>query len=89
MDEYLEHVHDKKCRSGQCRDLLYYVISENDCIGCMACKRVCPTHAISGEKKEAHVINQGICIKCGACMEKCQFDAINLMNDYPRVPVMA
>lgn len=87
MDEYLEHVHDKKCRSGQCRSLLYYVISADDCIGCMACKRVCPTHAISGEKKEVHVINQEICIKCGACMEKCQFDAISLLNDYPRVAV--
>ncbi|MBF6628259.1 MAG: NADH-quinone oxidoreductase subunit NuoF [Proteiniphilum sp.] len=85
MDEYLEHVHDKKCRSGQCRSLLYYVISSDDCIGCMACKRVCPTHAISGEKKEVHVINQEICIKCGACMEKCQFDAISLLNDYPRM----
>ena len=85
MDEYLEHVHDKKCRSGQCRSLLYYVISADDCIGCMACKRVCPTHAISGEKKEVHVINQEICIKCGACMEKCQFDAISLLKDYPRV----
>ena len=87
MDEYLEHVHEKKCRSGQCRSLLYYVISADDCIGCMACKRVCPTHAISGEKKEVHVINQEICIKCGACMEKCQFDAISLLNDYPRVAV--
>lgn len=88
MDEYKEHVHDKKCRSGQCRNLLYYVISEEDCIGCMACKRVCPTHAISGEKKEPHVINQEICIKCGACMEKCQFEAISLKSDY-KVSVMA
>ncbi|HBG56727.1 MAG TPA: NADH-quinone oxidoreductase subunit J/K [Porphyromonadaceae bacterium] len=89
MEEYMEHVHDKKCRSGQCRNLLYYVISEENCIGCMACKRVCPTHAISGEKREVHQINQDICIKCGACMEKCQFDAISLQNDYPRVTVMA
>ncbi|MDD4158934.1 MAG: NADH-quinone oxidoreductase subunit NuoF [Proteiniphilum sp.] len=85
MDEYLEHVRDKKCRAGQCRSLLYYVISKDDCTGCMACTRVCPTHAISGERKEVHVINQKICIKCGACMEKCQFDAISLQNDYPRV----
>lgn len=84
MDEYMEHVHDKKCRSGQCHSLLYYVISAGDCTGCMACKRVCPTHAISGEKKEVHWINQEICIKCGACMDKCQFDAISLLNDYPR-----
>ena len=85
MDEYMEHVHDKMCRSGQCQDLLYYVISEEHCIGCLACKRVCPTHAIRGERKEVHVINQEICIKCGACMEKCQFEAISLQRDYPRV----
>lgn len=84
MDEYMEHVHDKRCRSGQCRSLLYYVISADDCTGCMACKRVCPTHAISGERRKVHWINQEICIKCGDCMDKCQFDAITLLNDYPR-----
>jgi NADP-reducing hydrogenase subunit HndC len=84
MEEYVEHVHEKKCRSGQCRDLLYYVILEEDCTGCMACTRVCPTHAISGERRQPHSINQEVCIKCGACMEKCQFDAISLLKDYPR-----
>lgn len=84
MDEYMEHVLDKICRSGQCRNLLYYVISAEECTGCMACKRVCPTHAISGERREVHWINQEICIKCGDCMDKCQFDAISLLNDYPR-----
>ena len=71
----------------KCSNLLYYVISEEECIGCMACLRACPTHAISGEKKQVHVINQEICIKCGACMEKCKFDAISMQNDYPRVSV--
>ena len=80
--EYEEHVYDHKCRSGQCRSLLYYVIGEENCVGCGACKRVCPVNAITGEKKQLHVINQDICIKCGACMQKCQFDAINLTNDY-------
>ncbi len=84
MEEYLEHVNEKKCRSGQCRELLYYVISKEDCTGCMACTRVCPTHAISGERRQPHVINQEVCIKCGACLEKCQFDAISLQKDYPR-----
>lgn len=83
-EEYLEHVNEKKCRSGQCRDLLYYVILEEECTGCMACTRVCPTHAIIGERRNPHVINQEVCIKCGACMEKCQFDAISLQKDYPR-----
>lgn len=87
--EYNEHVLEKKCCSGQCKNLLYYVISADECIGCMVCKRACPTHAISGEKKEVHVINQDICIKCGECMDRCKFDAITLQKDYPRVIEMA
>lgn len=84
-NEYYEHVFEKQCSSGQCKNLLYYVISADECIGCMVCKRACPTHAISGEKKEVHVINQEICIKCGECMEKCKFDAITLQKNYPKV----
>ncbi|HCC85001.1 MAG TPA: NADH-quinone oxidoreductase subunit J/K [Porphyromonadaceae bacterium] len=83
-EEYKEHVFDKKCRSGKCQNLLYYVIDDEDCVGCMACVRVCPVNAITGAKKQTHYIHQDKCIKCGACMEKCQFDAISLLNDYPR-----
>lgn len=85
LEEYKEHVFDKKCRSGKCKNLLYYVIDDEDCVGCMACVRVCPVNAITGAKKLTHYIHQEKCIKCGACMEKCQFDAISLLNDYPRV----
>ena len=81
-DEYEEHVIDKKCRSGQCKNLLYYVIDDDNCIGCMACVRSCPVNAITGAKKHTHYIHQDICIKCGACKEKCQFDAIHLQVDY-------
>ncbi len=77
-DEYVEHVVDKKCRAGACKSLMSYEIDSAKCIGCGACKRVCPQDAISGEKKMAHHIDNLKCIKCGACYEKCKFGAISI-----------
>lgn len=75
-DEYVAHVTDKKCPSGQCKDLMTYVVIEENCVGCTACARVCPVGAVTGEKKQVHYIDPEICIKCGACEERCKFDAI-------------
>ncbi|MEI6435086.1 MAG: NADH-quinone oxidoreductase subunit NuoF [Bacteroidota bacterium] len=74
--EYLEHVHNKKCRAGNCKSLMQYLIIAENCIGCTLCARNCPVDAIAGERKQAHIIDQEKCIKCGACMEKCKFNAI-------------
>jgi len=73
--EYEEHIKEKKCRAKVCSALLGYEISEK-CIGCTACKKVCPTGAISGIQKSRHVIDQSKCIRCGACFEACKFNAI-------------
>ena len=46
------------------------------CIGCGACLRICPTGAISGEKKERHSIDVAVCISCGACGKVCPSGAV-------------
>lgn len=74
-DEYVAHIRDKQCPAGVCKDFIKYRITEK-CIGCGACKKVCPVECISGEKKSMHEIDQDKCIKCGACLERCPFDAI-------------
>jgi NADP-reducing hydrogenase subunit HndC len=75
-DEYEAHVNDRTCPAGVCKSLLTYSINEK-CIGCTACARVCPTEAITGERKAVHVIDPAKCIKCDACVEKCKFNAID------------
>ncbi len=77
-DEYIAHVKDKTCPAGVCKELITYSILEDKCTGCLACIKVCPQDAISGELKKVHVLDQEKCIKCGACFEVCQFDAIKI-----------
>ena len=77
-DEYISHVIDKKCPAGVCKALLSYEISADLCKGCTLCSRSCPSDAISGKVKEAHIIDQSKCIKCGVCKDKCRFGAISI-----------
>jgi NADH-quinone oxidoreductase subunit F len=75
-DEYEAHIKDKRCPAGVCKPLIRYSILAEKCTGCLACLRVCPQGAISGELKKVHVLDESKCIKCGACFEACQFGAI-------------
>ena len=75
-DEYIAHVQDKACPAGACQSLLKYMITEEKCIGCTKCAKVCPVSCISGKVKEKHVIDQNQCIKCVACFDACPVNAI-------------
>ncbi len=83
-EEYMEHIHEKKCRSGKCKKLVSFKIDAAKCIGCGACAKKCPGNCIAAEeaakypdkKRPPYIINQADCLKCGECMNTCKFGAI-------------
>ena len=73
-DEYEEHIQGI-CRTGTCKDMINYVITE-DCMGCTKCAKACPSDAIAYTPYEQHVIDVDKCVKCGLCINECSFNAI-------------
>ncbi|MDD5453150.1 MAG: DUF362 domain-containing protein [Candidatus Bipolaricaulis sp.] len=54
-------------------------IVRQNCVGCGACARICPTGAATVTAGKAH-INRQTCIRCMCCHEVCRFDAIALQR---------
>jgi NADH:ubiquinone oxidoreductase subunit F (NADH-binding)/Pyruvate/2-oxoacid:ferredoxin oxidoreductase delta subunit len=77
-DEYEAHIYERRCPAGVCRELRTFEINPDKCAGCTACVKKCPTGAILGSAKHAHVIVADKCIGCGACVDVCRFDAVEL-----------
>ena len=78
-NEYESHIKDHWCKSGVCRDLSTFFIDEKLCKGCGACLRVCPSKAITGEKKKPHKIQQDLCLACRSCWDTCKFHSIKIL----------
>ena len=74
--EYEAHVFEKRCPTGECKALARPSIHPEKCKGCHLCVKACPTGAITGERKQAHVIDDSKCIKCGACATTCRLGAV-------------
>ncbi len=75
-EEFIKHIVDKECPTVKCEALRKYIIIPEDCTGCGACIKPCPTGAIMGQRKEIVYLNQELCIECGVCYDKCNFLAI-------------
>ena len=54
------------------------IVSEDICIGCCRCIKVCPTDAIVGAAKQIHNVIREACTGCGNCVERCPTEALSL-----------
>ncbi|MEI7596830.1 MAG: NADH-ubiquinone oxidoreductase-F iron-sulfur binding region domain-containing protein [Bacteroidota bacterium] len=77
-EEYEEHIFDRKCRSGVCKDMRTFAINVESCTGCTICARKCPENAIIGTARNPHFIIDEKCIGCGICFESCKFGSITI-----------
>ena len=55
------------------------VVTEEICIGCCRCLKVCPTDAIVGAAKQIHNVLREACTGCEACIERCPTEALTLL----------
>jgi NAD-dependent dihydropyrimidine dehydrogenase PreA subunit len=55
-------------------------IDADRCIGCGACKGVCPFDALS-EQGGTAVVDAGACMGCGVCLTRCTQQALSLLRD--------
>ncbi|MBU0927637.1 MAG: NADH-quinone oxidoreductase subunit NuoF [Spirochaetes bacterium] len=74
--EYVDHIVNKSCVAGKCKDLVVFSIDKAKCIGCSLCARKCPVNCISGDKAQKFTIDASKCIKCGECFKACKFSAV-------------
>jgi electron transport complex protein RnfB len=53
-------------------------VSEEICIGCCRCLKVCPTDAIVGAAKQIHNVLREACTGCEACIDRCPTEAMSM-----------
>ena len=76
-DEYIDHIQNRHCSAGVCKDLTTFTIDNEACTLCRLCIKTCPVEAIHEDtaSKTLH-IDQDACIRCGECRSVCLFNAV-------------
>ena len=84
-DEYIEHIVNKKCRSGVCAGLFDLIIDDEPCISCGKCLRGCAFDAITVDENKTYFIHTDLCTGCRACITACPTDAIEVIKMVPLI----
>ncbi|TVR70974.1 MAG: NADH-quinone oxidoreductase subunit F [Marinilabiliales bacterium] len=74
--DYEEHIFDRECSAGVCKELRLFQIDVNKCTGCTVCAPKCPESAIIGTRHHPFFIVEEKCTGCGICYDVCKFSAI-------------
>lgn len=53
-------------------------VTEEICIGCCRCVKVCPTDAIIGAAKQIHNVIREACTGCSSCIDVCPTEALTM-----------
>ena len=56
------------------------VIDQETCVGCALCLPACPTDAIIGAPRHAHVVIAAECVGCALCLPPCPVDCIRMVD---------
>lgn len=70
----------------------YVDAGENDCTGCEACARVCPTGALKVIEEDDNwklIVSSSQCVGCGVCVEACTVNAIALHHGWQLTEVQS
>jgi electron transport complex protein RnfB len=59
-------------------ELLVARVSEDTCIGCTRCFKLCPTDAIVGAPKQIHAVISEACIGCKKCVAVCPTECLQM-----------
>lgn len=59
-------------------ELLVAKVSEETCIGCTRCFKVCPTDAIVGAPKQIHSVVADACTACNKCVDVCPTECLQM-----------
>lgn len=77
-NDYEEHIFDRECNAGVCKELRLFYIDVDKCTGCSVCASKCPVSAIIGTARHPFFIVEDKCTGCGICYDVCKFNAISV-----------